>query len=667
MTSFAAFFMMEWQQFKRKRNIIILLILWVSLLLLVINGIHQHENFTQREQEFVEIEALNMQKFPDYDVYGDEGISVQYCPGPTGIFFVSLGISPDLIGKVDSLVNIGIFDNYKGKSLFRGLFTGIWSFTGILFVFGSLLCLFWASEVLGYKKYLKFLSSLRSRTKAFWGVAFSRMLLLTVIMLLISLSAFILLYIYNVKIPAADFTNLLKYFLSTLLFLYFFFLCGLIIGGIHSRTKSGCFLVISFTWIIFVFVIPGITQKIAENGAFCSMKDYQTEIEKFKIIADFEKRCIEKAGKYNSDNIEQERNFMESYFNEEYPKVQTIEEGLRDEIKENIDRFNTISLLTPSTIYYLNSLEVSTRGYENFKNFYSYLMDLKRNFVRFYIDRYYYNDPMEMVNFIQDDENLYHAKSKLPGNFPIGLLIQLGYIIILFIVSFFIYKKSLFKLGEEDIRHLGDVDLKMDKGNLYVWLTKEDVFGNLLYNLLSGNFDKMKEKGFPGKVVVNGVDIAAEKNRENFIYLCRPELYPGDLKVKHFLNFYARMFKIPLDDIRTILENPKIKPLAKQSFSELSNADRFHVLLAILQTGKKQVYLIDDIVTGLPVNLIVALKEFMDEQARKGSLVIYLTSTTFSGEDAALETSYFHEGVSWEYFCEANKIKMKHESKSKQE
>ena len=34
-------------------------------------------------------EALNMQKFPNYDVYGDEGISVQYCPGPTGIFFDS--------------------------------------------------------------------------------------------------------------------------------------------------------------------------------------------------------------------------------------------------------------------------------------------------------------------------------------------------------------------------------------------------------------------------------------------------------------------------------------------------------------------------------------------------------------------------------------------------
>lgn len=667
MTSFSAFFIMEWQQFRRKRNVIILFILWPSLLLFVINGIHQHKNFVQREQKFVEIEALNMQKFSNYDVYGDEGISVQYCPGPTGIFFVSFGISPDLIGKVDSIVNIGIFDNYKGKSLFRGLFTGIWSFTGILFVFGSLISLFWASEVLSSKKYLKFLSSLTSKAKAFLLVVFSRMLLLAIILVLISLSAFILLLIYKVNIPAADLSNLLKYFLSTLFFLFFFFLCGLIIGGIRSRTKSGGVLVILFTWIIFVFVIPGITQKISENRAFCSIKDYQTEIEKFKIVADFEKSCFEIAGKYNEDKYEKFREFAENYWNKYYPKIQAIEKRLQDEIKTNIDRFNSISLLTPSTIYYLNSMEVSTRGYENFEDFYVYLMDLKRKFVRFYIDRYYYNDPNVLVNFIQDDENLYHAKSKLPGNFPVGLLIQVGYILLLFIVSFFLFKNSLFNLREEDIRNLGKVDLTMEKGNLYVWLTKEDVFGDFLYNLFSGNFKKVRKKGFTGKVVVNGVDIAAEKSRENFIYLCRPELYPGELKVKHFFNFYARMCKIPQDKIRAILKNPKIKPLSKKSFSELSNADRFHVLLSILQTGTRQVYLIDDMVTGLPVNHIVALKDFMDEQARKGSLVIYLTSTTFSGEDVALETSYFHEGVSWIYFCEVNKIKMKHESKSKQE
>jgi ABC-type transport system involved in cytochrome c biogenesis ATPase subunit len=408
-----------------------------------------------------------------------------------------------------------------------------------------------------------------------------------------------------------------------------------------------------FVWILFIFLIPGFTQKVSENKAFCSIKDYQKEIEKFKIVGDFERDCLEKAGKYNESKYEQFREFAENYWKNFYPKIQAMEETLLDEIEENINRFNNISLLTPSTIYYLNSIEVSTRGYESFKNFYSYLLDLKKKFVRFYIDRYYYNDPKIMVNFIKEDENLFHAKSRLPQNFTVGVLINLGYIIILFIVSFILFKRSLYKVRREEIEKLKDANIEVKAGELSVWLVKDDKFSNLLYNLLSGNLDKVKQKGFTGKVLVNGVDIAAEKSRQDFVYISRTENIPEDMRVRDFINFYARMQKIPAKEKRAILDSEDIKSTAGDTFSKLTYIRKFNVLLAILKLKKKQVYLINDIATGLPVTSAIKLKEYMAELAEQGSPVIYLTTTT--DEDMTGMPHYFHEGSNWLYYIEGNK------------
>lgn len=133
------------------------------------------------------------------------------------------------------------------------------------------------------------------------------------------------------------------------------------------------------------------------------------------------------------------------------------------------------------------------------------------------------------------------------------------------------------------------------------------------------------------------------------------------------LNYYARMLKIPGKGKKTILESPAVEPLAGKTFDKLTDIEKFDVLLSFLKIEKKQVYLIDDIATGLPTNLAIQLKDCMDNLAQKGSLVIYLTSTTNTGEDVALEEHYFYEGISWIYFCEGNRRKMKYRSKSEQD
>jgi ABC-type transport system involved in cytochrome c biogenesis ATPase subunit len=359
-----------------------------------------------------------------------------------------------------------------------------------------------------------------------------------------------------------------------------------------------------------------------------------------------------------------ERKIIEDFWNNEYKQITALEKKQRKEIAEVIEKYSKICLNTPITLYILTADELSTRGYGAFLDFYAYVIDLQVKFVRFIIDRTYYNDHRILVSFIKGDENLFQGKSKLPPGFRKGVMLNLGYIIILYLISFFLFKKSLHKISKEEIARLGDVNLKMENKNLYVWLKKKNYFSKALFNLFSGNFKKMKKKGFRGKVVINGHDIAGEKNKEEFQYLCHPDFLPGDIKVRHFISFYAGMLKISAKEIRDVIKSSGLDSLFGKPFSKLTNKERFAVMMPFLKIGKKRIYLIDDIATGLPIECGIELNELMKDLASKGCLVIYLTSTIRADGEAVKMKEYFHEGMTgWETLIGQNKITLEYEKK----
>jgi ABC-type multidrug transport system ATPase subunit len=230
-------------------------------------------------------------------------------------------------------------------------------------------------------------------------------------------------------------------------------------------------------------------------------------------------------------------------------------------------------------------------------------------------------------------------------------------------VSFFIFKKSLYTVRKEDIAKLGNVDLEMEKGKFHVWLVKKDYLSKLLFNLFSGNFAKMRDKGFTGKVVVNGVDISSEKNNEEFLYISGPEYIPGDMKVKNYIDFFAGMLKMPEEKKTEIIGSSTIKPLSGKTFDKLSKSEKFSVLLSLLEFEKKQVYFIDDIATGLPVDCAIELKRRMEKLRDQGNLVIYLTTTRKPDSKPVDMDTYFYNGKGWEYMVGEYELKEKEELK----
>jgi hypothetical protein len=406
---------------------------------------------------------------------------------------------------------------------------------------------------------------------------------------------------------------------------------------------------------VLIFGGQGIINSVVKKGAGNITSNYRTESEQFEIAVDFEKRAIEEYGKFDKKNIEVGRKVIESYWENERKEIEAVEEKLKRELSEVIDTNFKISIFTPTSFFNMTCNAVSSRGYDHFLEFYSYLQIKKRELLRFWFDQVYYVDQPVMVPFIKGDENLFKSESRLPRYYLKGFLINLGYIFVLVFITYLLYKISLYKMRKKEIAELGNVDLELDNGDFKVWFVNGDNFKNLLYNLFSGKYNALNKKGFTGEVLVNGMNITAEKCKENFFYICPVEALPGDGKVKDFITKYSGLLKVPVKEKKTILDSAEIKSIADKTIDKLTKNEKFEIMMSLTRMTKKRVYLIDDITTGLPINYAIKLKERMVELTAEGSIVLYLTIPVMTDLDLSKLGLCFHEGRSWIYWVEENK------------
>ena len=251
----------------------------------------------------------------------------------------------------------------------------------------------------------------------------------------------LLLKINDISLLGNEWSHWFIYLGVLTLILVFFFALGTITGTFKSKLAG--LVVLIFLWFVFVFLVPGVVNTIISHNADNIASNYQLELEKLKILMDFEKQANEKAGPVTESNTESERKLVESAWNNEFKKIQALEKRLQNEMEANIHRYQTLSCFFPSTFYLSTGKEIGGKGYENFIRFYEYIQDLKWKFIRFYIDKRYYSDSLNVEPFIKDSENLFYARALLPLDFVNGILITTVYILALFAISYVRFQKSV--------------------------------------------------------------------------------------------------------------------------------------------------------------------------------------------------------------------------------
>lgn len=436
-------FILELRRLANKKNIGLFLFLSLVFLYFLQIGIGNFKSIDRNKDDFLDIERLKVQQYVTYGQYGTYGFRVMFIPSPLSIYFVNSSTISELTSNVDSGERLNVYNSFKGKTLFSEKSGGFKDFSGIMLLLGSLLVLFFGYEALVHKDYLRFMSGFIGCKKLYFFIILSRVFVFILFLLFHVGISLVLLKLYGIELLKNDYIHLAIFAAILFLVLLFFFILGTIAGSFKSRFAG--FVLVIITWFFSVFLIPGVVSAVTSRKADNLESNYRLELQKLKTLMSFEKRALEKQKNLKKRNRELERELIESYWNKEVKEFQASEKKLKKEMEKNIRLFQKLSFLFPSTYYLSTSNEISSKGYENYIDFFDYIQKLKIGFVRFYINKRFYSNYSEVEPFTKNRENLFAAESRLPGNFNLGLVLTLVYIAVSIAVSYSCFKKSLKK------------------------------------------------------------------------------------------------------------------------------------------------------------------------------------------------------------------------------
>jgi ABC-type transport system involved in multi-copper enzyme maturation permease subunit len=636
------------------RNILLILLVLGLCYNLVIEGNADKKELFEKEKSFIEFEIQKFQEIPNYFTYSNFGFDLIFIPSQFSVIFKG-GVFSDITAHINNNSHMQIFENLRGQAIFKKKNSLSMDFSGIIQIFGILFAILYGFEAMRYREYSKTLSSLCSPNKLFLLTILTRVAILIVLILAVYGSVLLFTAIYGLNVSTSVIEIFLKHAIAACLMGVFFFFSGLIVGMAKKNKWIGITAMLIIVGTI-VFIVPAVINNIVMKEAAKIESDYKREIEKQKLLIDFEKEVIKKLGKFSPDKIELFKELAEKYYKEEYPKIESINKMTRDEIANVVNKHKNISVWTPTTFYDLTTDELSSQDYENFLAFLDYVIEIKRKFLRFWIDRVYYNDPKDLVCFVKGDENIYRGTSKLGNQFWTSVLINSVYIVILFFASFIVFSLSLFHMKENEVKEAGTLEMEFDSGYFESFLTRDNLLVKLLYNLFSGHTAMLVKKGLNGEVSVNDADILKEKYSEKFFFICRPEDIPRDIRVKDLFSFIGSLMRIPKKGRNAVLEMPTIKNIADKRFKTLNQEELFHAALALTYLVKSPLYLINDIAGGKDKEYTFKLMERVHQLKKENAIIIYLATPTMITDIPMPEGKSFTDGRTWFYISEGNRL-----------
>jgi hypothetical protein len=600
------------------------MIVWaiiLGIMLLLANS--KVDVFKQNTQK---IDALKKNQKAYFDIlinylmYQAHGFDILFVLPPTSVVANEAAIPDDLSAKIDAFTKIQIFKNLKGKALAsqgKGINLSIYIIIKFLI---SLLSIFYGLETFQNEDYLKSMSSIWRHWKTFIYTIISRFLLFIMTFLLVMTIVIIFIRIRGVTFNPGDFSFLTAFLLEAVVFLAIFFFLGVLFG--MFRNKKAAIALIFLSWFFINIANYWFIKPTVEPGFPDALKDYKMLVDKWVEIKGFEVTAEKKHGKFDRKNLEKAREVIEDFWNNCYlKKIAPLEKKLRDMIAGGIEKERRISKFFPGPFFDMTANEVSGRGYTNYLRFYDYSREMQNKFVRFIIDRAYYNDPEVMVNFIKNDEDIFYGKSALPPNFWSGILIKLGYLVILIIACYFCYQRKMFPRAK-DAKAFENLTIDLKSGENFTMqdCTDEETPRPQLTNVF------LKEnRELPVLITLDGKPFPVGE-KSTVIFVSKPGDIPDELKGKHLVYLFKRLFNLPGQDIAR-LENEVGKKTLEKHFGKMKKEEKYKLVLLLYFLVKFPVYLFDGFAEGISDSLRQKLFAIVEEKLPEGSMIIDLTAS----------------------------------------
>ena len=365
-------------------------------------------------------------------------------------------------------------------------------------------------------------------------------------------------------------------------------------------------------WVVLIFIIPLILNSVLDEKTRQVESNYKLEFKKLSIINYFEKRGKNEAGSFDKNKIEIFRNWAEDYYKTEHPQILAVEMEMYAGMKSVLAQMRKWLIFFPTTYYTMVCEEFSSSGYENFLQFYRYVVEMHTGFLRFWIDRVYYCDPKELISFI----------GKEPEYLWLGFLLILFHILWLFTGTFYSLRRFLFLPAEEGpFLNKKDLVIRLQTKRINVLYALRPGLRDYFYRLLNGRLQK-KEPSFT--ITLDGQLLSGKKKIVGFIYLCDVEDIPGYLTYREFVRLILTLNNAALQD-RNALLNRLPEQLINQRFCQMERRSQVDALLTVLPYIKGSIFLFYHTCKDLLPDCLIRMKNQMQILVKQGATVIYLS------------------------------------------
>ena len=626
MKGFISNFLIEYKKHLYRVNMIAWLIILVILLYMAMSTVNVIKHNPDKIAAFKKIQTEYFKGISNYEFYKFFGIDILYVIPATSFISNETTIPDDLSIKTDAYSKVQISNNFKGKVLFsqgKGIKPCISIIIKLLL---SMMALWYGFEIVQNMEFSKSLASILSSIKSFLYTTVSKFILLCMTFLLVM--GIVLLYIWSrgITFRSEDFSVISGFLFNALVFLGIFFSMGALFG-LFSNKKAAIFL-ISITWFIiniasYWLIIPSV-----ETGLPDALKEYQTMVNKWIEINNFEILVTKEHGKFDRKNLKEAQKVIEYFWNNYYPKkIAPLEKKLRDMMASSIEKDRRISKFFPGLFFDMTANEASGRGYESYLRFYDYSMQLQSNFIRFIIDRTFYNDPKVMVNFIKDDEDIFYGKAALPPNFWSGELIQLGYLAILIFACYICYQRKMFPRpkNEKALDSL-TIKLKSRENITIVDYSDDNEDNNVRIQLVNESLGKRRIKTW--KLTLDDKPLGKE-GIEEILYIPKPRGIPRELKGKHLVRFFKGVLNLS-DQAIAKLEIEIGKEELNKFFRKMNIEKQAKLILSLFFLAGRRYYLTNNFHSAVHYSHLFKIGKHAAEHQPKDSMIINLHNIIFN-------------------------------------
>jgi ABC-type transport system involved in multi-copper enzyme maturation permease subunit len=618
MSNFVTILKMDLKRFLSPKRLLVIGLIIILTALSVATGIDNSKESLKRAEDFSKLQEGRTEKLKSHRQQYITGIKYYYGSSPLYRYLKPGGGVVEPVGQFRdaALLEIGkpktIFN--EGASIFRVSY--------ILFTIGVLFALFIGAEVTWNKKYLLYMASVLGRRKAYWFTALSRVLVVSLILLIIFMTVPIVSFFNGFVFSLGDVGLMGAYFLTLLMAIVFSLIIGMVIGS--ACKKNTIYVPVLISWFIMALLVPGLMNKL--GGKVTS--GYEVDLKKSKILNEYNEKVYRDLGKLSAENkAEYERRAMR-FLDNEYMQMEAIEDGLRNEVAAKVALTKKIALFTPMSFFIDTASEISSLGAGSYIEFYSWLQKQQREFCKNYIYSVFHGESKNPEPL--PVSHLFYAQSRLPRLFGIGVPLNLLLLITALYVGFLAYNRGLFPSGAKGPA-TDQIDISFVPGSIWTYKVYQEEFIARLLNVLFGRI-----KGFKGSITLSDVNMVTREQKE-FMVLPGPSDLPGNINTLTFLKEQQSLFNSLDEEFREAIAELD-GSILHEDIKSLEPHEKALVSLSLARLKPCPVYVLIDMAKGSSEKFLDQLRREVDALRDRGALIIDIVSgddnnTWHTGED----------------------------------